>query len=140
MKMSSPEIKPARIEIVPMIDTIFFLLVFFMITSLSMVSLNAKRVSLPESETSRPAPKHQVVLTAARDGALFLDKDRCTEAQMLTSLRGRVQTDPTLTVLINCDKELPASRFLRLFDLAKQADAASVTIATLPRNLEARRP
>ncbi|BDI30116.1 biopolymer transporter ExbD [Capsulimonas corticalis] len=135
-----PEIKRARIEIVPMIDTIFFLLVFFMIASLSMVPLKSRHVSLPESETANQKPQNQVVLTAASDGALFLDRTRCTEPQLLAMLRGRVQSDPNVTVLINCDKALPASHFLRLFDLAKQADAAKVMVATLPRNLGAQRP
>ena len=49
MKFPTREMKRARIEIIPMIDTIFFLLVFFMITSLTMVRMKAMSVALPKN-------------------------------------------------------------------------------------------
>ena len=133
MKLKQPELNRARIEIVPMIDTIFFLLVFFMVASLSMVPLKSRHVALPESETARSRTGGQVVLTAASDGALYLDRRRVAENEILPGLRRRVWEDPRVAVLINCDRSLPASRFLSLFDFAKQAGAGSVMVATLPR-------
>ena len=53
MKLPRTEMKKARIEIIPMIDTIFFLLVFFMITSLSMVPMSAHQVNLPRARPPR---------------------------------------------------------------------------------------
>ena len=68
--------KKARIEIIPMIDTIFFLLVFFMFTSLSMVKMNGLDVSLPK-DTNSPdqKPPPQVVVTVDNSGNYYLDKD-----------------------------------------------------------------
>ena len=133
MKLRQLDLRRARIEIVPMIDTIFFLLVFFMVTSLSMLPLKSRHVALPQSETARARPGRQVVLTAASDGALYLDRRRIAENEMLAALRRKVRDDPEITVLINCDKSLPASRFLSLFSLSKQAGAGAVMVATLPR-------
>ena len=60
MKLQRAELKKARIEIIPMIDTIFFLLVYFMITSLSMVQMSAKKVALPVSTTAQSKPLNKV--------------------------------------------------------------------------------
>ena len=135
MKLRQPELKRARIEIVPMIDTIFFLLVFFMITSLSMVTLKSRHVTLPDSETAKIRPQEQVVVTAASDGTYYVDKAIVTEKQILPTLNRRIISNPKIAVVLNCDKSLPVSHFLRLFDLAKQANAGNVMIATMPRTV-----
>ena len=62
------EMRKARIEIVPMIDTIFFLLVFFMFTSLSMVKMNGMGVSLPKDSSAVTTPPPRVMVTVNRAG------------------------------------------------------------------------
>jgi biopolymer transport protein ExbD len=137
MKLPQPEFKRARIEIVPMIDTIFFLLVFFMITSLSMVALHTKKVTLPQSETAKLKPHREVTLTVARDGTQYLDQQKLDDGEMLARLTNLVNTIPNLQVVLNCDKDLPVTAFQREFDLAKRANAAHIMVATAPRDLKA---
>lgn len=140
MRLSRPELRRARIEIVPMIDTIFFLLVFFMITSLSMVALRSKKVALPQSETAKARPHRQVTLTVDRDRRFFVDREELPESRLVDRLREAVARDPSVDVVLNCDRELPASFFLSAFDAAKRANAAKVMIATVPRSLGAASP
>ena len=66
--------RSGRIEIIPMIDVMFFLLVTFMLASLAMQSLNSMTVNLPKGQAE--AIKHQdpVTLTVTQDKKLFLDK------------------------------------------------------------------
>ena len=138
MKLPQPELKRARIEIVPLIDTIFFLLVFFMITSLSMVSLKSKRVALPESETARAKPISQLTLTVDKDRAFFVDQQKVAESDLLPKLKEAIDEHPETQVVVNCDKDLPVTYFLELFDVAKRANAAHVMIATSPRRVRSR--
>nr|MDQ2732892.1 biopolymer transporter ExbD [Armatimonadota bacterium] len=69
MRIARTERKKARIEIIPMIDTIFFLLVFFMYTSLSMVKMNGLTISLPKpasgtvAAVSTPAGPNTLIAT-----------------------------------------------------------------------------
>lgn len=133
MRLPRPELRRARIEIVPMIDTIFFLLVFFMITSLSMVALRGKKVVLPQSETAKARPHRQVTLTVDKDRRFFVDREEMPEGRLVARLQQAVGGDPDVDVVLNCDRELPASFFLRAFDAAKRADAAKVMVATMPR-------
>ena len=140
--MRLPAVKPkrARIEIVPMIDTVFFLLVYFMIASLTMTRMNAHRVSLPVSATAAGKPSADVVVTLAKDGRCYVDQAPVTEAQIAPLLNQRLQEEPTLTVVLNCDKDQSIARFARVFDLVKQSNAASVMVATTPSSAWAGQP
>jgi biopolymer transport protein ExbD len=113
MKLSRPEFRRARIEIVPMIDTIFFLLVFFMIASLSMVKLNGKKVSLPESETANLTPKNSIALTVDKQGTFLVNREALPEPKVLPKLQALLGPDPEKQVVLNCDRELPVSYFIR---------------------------
>ena len=133
MRLPQPELRRARIEIVPMIDTIFFLLVFFMITSLSMIKLNSKKVTLPESETASLKPSSRVFLTVDSSGKFFVNRQPLEQTQVVAKLRDLVKTDPQSQIVLNCDRELPVSYFVAAYDDAKKANAAHVMIATSPR-------
>jgi biopolymer transport protein ExbD len=136
MRLSQPELKRARIEIVPMIDTIFFLLVFFMITSLSMVTLKGKKVVLPNSETAKARPVVQLTVTVDRDATFYINEEKVPEQDLVGRLKGEIEDHPDTQVVVNCDKELPVTYVLKVFDYAKRANAAHVMIATSPRNLK----
>lgn len=117
-----------------MIDAIFFLLVYFIMTSLSLVQMDTHGATLPTSRTGedRPTNGRQIVIALRRDDAIFVDRDPASEADVRTRVAARVQKDPGVTVLLSADKDADSTRFLRLFDLVKQADAANVVIATAP--------
>src|SRR5882672_10362514 len=66
----------ARIEIIPLIDIMFFLLASFMLVSLSMVNLKAVKVNLPTATVATIETKHDFVsLSVDRNGAAYFDKD-----------------------------------------------------------------
>ncbi len=134
--MKLPKYKPkrARIEIVPMIDTIFFLLVYFMIVTLTMTKLSAQRVSLPNSGTATAHPEQPVVVTVDKRGYCFIDMKAVSEDQIKPMLTARLRGNPNTTVVINCDKEQSVARFARVFDIVKQSNAASVMVATTPQD------
>ena len=132
MKLPRGNMKRARIEIIPMIDTIFFLLVFFMIASLSMVPMSAHKVHLPSSQTASLKPQEKIVVTISKEGDYYVDRQRVSENQIQPLVAARVNENPSVAVVINCDKDQSLDRFGRAFDLIKQANAATVMIATEP--------
>ncbi len=135
MKLPRAEIKKARIEIIPMIDAIFFLLVFFMMTSLSMVQLNSKKVDLPRSNSltmKQEGPK--VVVSLTKDGELYVDQSKVAEAGLVSALAPSIQKNPEVTVILNVDRDQQMGRFSRVFDLVKQANPAKVMLAATPKD------
>jgi biopolymer transport protein ExbD len=134
LKIRRVEPKKARIEIIPMIDAIFFLLVFFMMTSLEMVQLNSQKVDLPESKLPLVQPKDKIVVSLDKDGVLYLEQDKIEAGKLVAALAPRISEKPDSIVILNVDKNQPMSGFTRVFDLVKQANPAKVMMAASPKN------
>lgn len=133
MRISSYQPKKARIEIVPMIDTVFFLLVFFMMASLAMTTAKGMPVSLPRAVTSTQKPMVKVVLTLTRNGHYYVDKQPVNFEQVFSILKRRLKDNPGAVVVINCDRFQRWDKGIQLADEAKRAGARYLTIATEPR-------
>jgi len=133
VKLGAYQPRKPRIEIVPMIDTIFFLLVFFMIASLAMTTQKGMPVNLPKASAATERPVVKVVLTLASDGCYYVDKTPVDFAGIRTILAHRLKENPSAVVVINCDKSQSWQKGIELADEAKRAGARFLTIATEPK-------
>ncbi len=134
MRLPRAELKKARIEIIPMIDAIFFLLVFFMMTSLRMVQLDAQKVNLPQSSSPSLRPEGpKVVVSITREGDFYVDKKKVDASQIVANLAPKIEAQPRTTVILNVDREQRIGGFAKLFDLVKQANPARVMVAASPK-------
>ena len=136
MKLRAYQPKKARIEIIPMIDTIFFLLVFFMIASLAMTTQKGMPVNLPKASAATERPVVRVVLTLASSGTYYIDKTAVDFGGIRTTLARRLKENPGAVVVINCDKTQSWEKGIQLADEAKRAGARFLTIATEPKPLK----
>lgn len=125
--------KKARIEIIPMIDVVFFLLVFFMIASLAMTTMKGMPVNLPKSSSGKDRPMCKVVLTLTANNHYYVDKKPVAFDQIYPEIKARLAENPKLVVVINCDKQQKWERGIQLADEAKRAGAELLTIATEPK-------
>jgi biopolymer transport protein ExbD len=138
MRLRQAETKKARIEIIPMIDAIFFLLVFFMMTSLQMVQLDSERVALPQSSAPASQPEGaKIVVSLTKSGAFYVDRDKVEASSLVGTLAPKIARDPKAIVILNIDREQRIGGFARAFDLVKQANPARVMIAASPREPDA---
>jgi biopolymer transport protein ExbD len=83
------QVKKGRIEIIPMIDVMFFLLATFMLASLSMQNLHSLPINLPQDHAA-PMPvqaKNTVTLTVTKEGKIFLDKTPVTIESLASTLK-----------------------------------------------------
>jgi biopolymer transport protein ExbD len=134
--------KKARIEIIPMIDTIFFLLVFFMFTSLSMVKMKGMDISLPKDSTATSQkPPPQVVITVDAAGSYFLNTDKIDGGQLQTELQSRINAKPDTVFIVNVNKSRQTQDIITVMDAVNEVripgrpnDPVGVMIATTPVN------
>lgn len=133
VKLHAYQPKKARIEIIPMIDTIFFLLVFFMMASLAMTTAKGMPVNLPKASSATERPVVKVVLTLTESGRYYIDKEPVRFDELCDLLKERLKDNPSAVVVINCDKTQPWERGIQLADEAKRAGARYLTIATEPK-------
>src|SRR4029077_20657271 len=84
-----PRRRKARIEIIPLIDVMFFLLATFIMVSLSMTRNTGMQVALPAASTAekQPSRDESVTLTVTEDGQVFYNKDKITLAQFPLKLQ-----------------------------------------------------
>jgi biopolymer transport protein ExbD len=134
VRLPRTEMKKARIEIIPMIDTIFFLLVFFMIASLAMTKMTGMPVQLPKSSTARAKPVDKVMVTVTAAGNFYVDKKPVAFAEIYGEIAARLRDDPQLVVVLNCDKRQQVEQLVHVMEEVKRANAQNVLIATEPRS------
>src|SRR4051794_39142455 len=107
MKIPPPVARrKARIEIIPLIDIIFFLLATFVMVSLSMVRNEAVAVHLPVASSGSPEErKDAMTLTVTEQGEFFLNRERTDLEKIRSSLREMKDKNPEVKVFINGDEK-----------------------------------
>ena len=131
MKLTLRQPKKARIEIIPMIDTVFFLLVFFMMASLSMTVYRGVPLSLPKASTGE-ARQDRVSVSVTRDGVIYLDRDQVEPAQLTERLRALHEKDPEVVVVISADGDVTHRHVVEAMDSARTAGISKMAIAVQP--------
>jgi biopolymer transport protein ExbD len=129
MRIARKASEKARIEIIPMIDVIFFLLVFFMVSTLSMTINRGLPVNLPTAATSQKDVRDNVSLTVLQDGKIFLNKEPVTLQDMGPRVKAALAADPRLAVVINADGQVLHSTVVDILDELRQAGVSGLAIA-----------
>src|SRR5437870_12424547 len=98
--------KKARIEIIPLIDIMFFLLASFMMVSLSQVHMKGIKVNLPSGVSGETQTKREYLsVSVDKDGHYFFDKDEVPDTELLDRLRRLHGPAPDATVSLRGDTE-----------------------------------
>lgn len=126
--------KKARIEIIPMIDTMFFLLVFFMVATMSMTVMRGLPVNLPQGESGdNRKMAEQRSITVDADGGLYLDREPVRLEGLASILKEESHDDPEALVIINADESVSHGRVVEVMDTVKLSGVKRLAIATRPR-------
>jgi Biopolymer transport protein len=133
MRIQRRSIKKARIEIIPMIDTIFFLLVFFMISTLSMTQFKGMPVNLPKAASGQQAPAESAAITINKEHQIFLDKQPVEKTSLADRLGGLIAKNRELLVVINADDGVEHGHVVEVMDIARSANVAKMAIAVKPK-------
>lgn len=130
MKIPRNTPKKARIEIIPMIDTMFFLLVFFMIATLSMTAQNGLPVNLPHANGVQSDKQQVFTLTLTTDNKLFFDKEEISSpADAARCLIRQSRENKQISVIINADRSVEHGRVIELMDAVRQSGITKIAVA-----------
>jgi len=123
--------KRARIEIIPLIDVIFFLLATFVLFTLSLTKSNGLQVRDPDSQTGEPRdPSGSHTVTILPEGALAWDKDPVSTTEFLQRLTDYHLSEPGGRILINGDETAHFFMVIYVMDEARKAGFSKVFIET----------
>jgi biopolymer transport protein ExbD len=126
----------ARIDLAPLIDVVFLLLVFFLLTS-SFVSRDAIDLELPASATSEPSPQPTLVVSVSTDGAVHVDGVRVDRSRLESVLTASLSASGGSEVAVRADAGVDVGTLVAVLDAARAAGAASVSLGTKPVSAEA---
>ncbi len=123
--------KRARIEIIPLIDIMFFLLATFVVVSLSMIRNEGIAVRLPSAESGTQEERNTAVTVSITEaGEIYVDKDKVALPELRDRLRAAKEAEPGLAVFINGDKRADFGIAVGVFDQVRMLGIAKVSVQT----------
>ena len=128
MKLRKPRVyRKGRIEIIPMIDVMFFLLATFMLASLSMQNLDSLQVNLP-GKAEKLRTKAPVTLTLTSDSKIFINQTSVTLETLADTLRPLLE-DSEQKLVVSADNDAPQGIVVQAMLRARSAGAQHFLIA-----------
>ena len=123
-----PEI-PAQINIVPMIDVIFAILTFFIVSTLFLTRSEGLPVNLPQASTAKSQPSTKITVTIKPDGEIALNRKPIQLEALQAAVRSLVEPNSESVVIINADKRVEHGQVVSVMDRLRQIKGAKLAIA-----------
>lgn len=123
------DVDKPRIEIIPMIDIMMFLLVFFIVITLRMIQGTGIQLDLPSSKTTQDLKPTQITIGVQKDGAMYIDGQPYSAEAMKAKLEEAKKSSDKLAVILAGDKELTYQNTLKVMDVARSAGISQVGLA-----------
>jgi biopolymer transport protein ExbD len=129
MNVASPiPKKKARIEIIPLIDIMFFLLASFMMVSLSQTTMKGMKVNLPTGSSGQTQSKKDYLsLSVDRDGYSYIDKERVPLEEISTRLHKNFLTSPEAKIFVRGDAEAVHGNVTRVLDQIRSSGYTKIS-------------
>ncbi len=122
---------PAQINIVPMIDVIFAILTFFVMSTLFLTRQEGLPVNLPQASSAKKATQPaRVTLTVDKAGEIFLNKQPITLDKLEAGVKAKVKPEQPLMVVLNADEGVNHGKIVAVMDKVRLVKGASLAIAT----------
>ncbi len=128
-----PAESEARIEIIPLIDIMFFLLASFMLVSLSMVNMKSVKVNLPTATTATADNQKDFVnISVDKAGLVYLDKKPVGNNELVQALAALQKNNAEVRVFISGDQEARHGQVIHVLDLVRSAGIQKVAFEIRP--------
>ena len=117
----------ATVELTPLIDVVFLLLIFFMLTS-SFISPAGIKVNLPSAVSSKALPKEDLIIYITENGLVMIDEREIGLNELKARVEATAGTDSHIS--IKADKKTPLGKVVEIWDLCRDAGISNLNIAT----------
>ena len=135
MRLPDEADPPAQINIVPMIDVIFAILTFFIMSTLFLTRQEGLPVNFPQASSAKKATQPaRVTLTVDKAGKLFLNKEPITLDNLEAGVKAKVEPERPLMVVLNADEGVNHGTIVAVMDKVRLVKGAKLAIATKKSN------
>jgi biopolymer transport protein ExbD len=127
--------KKARIEIIPMIDVMMFLLVFFVLISVNVIPALGIKTQQPNSSHAQnlKTPDKQVVVTLGREGLIQVDGQTIELQRLISAIKAKTSASEPIAVIVNSDKGAEVQTLVDVMDAIKVSGLGKVALAARER-------
>ena len=115
--------------IIPMIDIIFFLLVFFMMNSLQTVAQKALAVQLPQAQSASAPAQLPIIMTLDEEGHITIDNKPVSIQESATIMKQHMQENANAAVVLQADKRTAHGQVVAVMDMLKTSGVTRLSIA-----------
>lgn len=137
MNIPSPRThRKARIELIPLIDILFFLLATFFMVAASMIKNQGIPLTLPEASTGRPQEqKNHVTLSISADGQFFYNKEPVTRNELVERLSKLKETAKEPRISIHGDVKAEFGQAVAILDEVRKLGIPRISIETAAKSI-----
>jgi len=128
MKINLQTLKKPRIEMLPLIDIVFLLLVFFIYAMLSMAVHRGLPIVLPTSTSAKIEKQLVLSVTVKADGSIYIDKEQTDLDSLATLLKAKSSADKEPGVLLFADRNLAYQKLFRVLDQIRTAGIQRISL------------
>ena len=120
---------PPKINILPMIDVIFAILVFFIVSSLYLTRFEGLPVNLPRASTAEVQKTQQITVSLDKQGKLTINSKPAQIEQLKAEIERLIEVESNTTVIINADRTVEHGRVVEAIDRIRQIPQVQLAIA-----------
>lgn len=119
----------ALLNMTPMIDIVFLLLIFFLLTT-NFITQEGINVNLPNARSTGPRTQEEIAIYITSEGRVFIKDEEVNEAKLHKILKSLIGNDPAKSVTIRADKDVILNAVVKVMDTVKRSGAEKLCIAT----------
>ncbi len=128
MELIRPRKSNLSLDMAPLIDVVFQLLIFFMLTASFSLPSPSMKLNLPQATMDDGKEKENIIISISKEGSLELNKNPTTLLNLKTDLIELLTGNPSKAVHIRADENMPYKYFVEVMDLVKEAGAKQINI------------
>jgi len=132
MKFPHLNKKSAGFNLTPLIDVVFLLLIFFMLTTTFVNLENRIKVNLPTGDFAAAEPSENIIVTITENNTIYLNGKLIDPLKLTESVAAEIKDEPEKIVILEADKNVLHGKVIRVMDLLKKGGAERIAIATQP--------
>lgn len=129
MQLPNESEERLEINIVPMIDVIFSILAFFIISTLFLTRSEGLDVSLPKASTAQAQKSAQITVTIDKEGALAINRQSIELQGLQNAIEQKIEPETEPLVIVNADRSVDHGRVVEVMDLLRQLEGVKLAIA-----------
>ena len=130
--ISQAVVEEEEINITPMLDVVFILLIFFIVTA-NFIKEPGLEVNRPDSETAEPTENAAILIAVGNAGEIYMDGRRIDKRQVKANVVRLLAENPQGSVVIQADEKATADTIMAVMDGAREAGVYNISLASEPQ-------